>query len=67
MPKLLLSAEQQLHTLLSAKRFGGNFIKHLVEAGLVADPLNRARIFESWPEIEVQYGPRSVFYSEDLG
>jgi hypothetical protein len=49
------------------KRYGGNFYQCLAVAGINADPVNRVRIFEAFPEIEDDYGPMSVSYSEDLG
>jgi len=62
-----MSTEQQLHTLLTAQRFGGNFMRLLATAGLAADPQNKQRLFEAFPELENFYGPRTMFYSESLG
>ena len=62
-----LSAEQQIHTLLTAKHYGGSFYRLLAEAALVADPANRDTLLTAFPGINVTYGPKSVFYREDLG
>ncbi|NBS69077.1 hypothetical protein EBT31_09205 [bacterium] len=62
-----MTPDQQLHTLLTAQRFGGNFMKHLATAGLAADPQNRQVLFDAFPDLENFYGPRTMFYSEDLG
>jgi hypothetical protein len=48
-------------------RFGGNFERHLATACIVADPMNRQRLLDAFPEVESKYGPSSSFYSEDLG
>lgn len=58
---------QQHHTLLTAQRFGGMFMRQLAVAGLVADPLNRERIFAHFPELAETYGPGGAFYTEELG
>lgn len=62
-----MTSEQQIHTLLTAQRFGGNFIRLLATAGLAADPINRGLIFQCWPQMVQQYGPTSCLYSEELG
>jgi hypothetical protein len=62
-----MTPTQQLHTLFTMKRFGGNFYQCLAVAGINADSSNRTRIFEAFPEIEDTYGPMSALYSEDLG
>lgn len=62
-----MTTDQQIHTLLTAQRFGGNFIRLLATAGLAADPTNRALIFQHWPRLMQEYGPASCLYSEDLG
>lgn len=62
-----MTSNQQLHTLLTAQRFGGNFLRHLADAGLAADPNNRATLFQSFPQLAQVFGPGSALYSEDLG
>lgn len=62
-----LTCDQQVHTLLSCAKFGGNFARKLAEAALSADPTNRALVFRTWPMLVENYGPGSAFYSEELG
>jgi hypothetical protein len=62
-----MRSDQQVHTLLTAQRFGGNFFRKLAEAGLAADPINRAAIFSAFPQLPQTFGPHSALYSEDLG
>jgi hypothetical protein len=62
-----MTKTQALHTLLTMRRFGGNFEQHLAAAGLNADPVNRQRLLDAFPEVERKYGPATGFYSEDLG
>ena len=61
-----MTPKQQHYTLLTAMKFGGNFYKALAQAGLVADPVNRAQIFTAFPDLAIVYGPTAAFYSEDL-
>lgn len=62
-----MSTEQQVHTLLTAQHYGGNFMRHLAAAGLAADPTNRQTLFDAFPDLENFYGPLTAFYSEELG
>jgi|SanBayMetagenome_1026888.scaffolds.fasta_scaffold00568_5 hypothetical protein len=59
--------EIYLNTLLTAVRYGGCFIAKLAEAGLVADPVNRKRLFNCFPQLLLDYGPVSELYRTDLG
>lgn len=59
--------ESQIHfTLITMRKYGGQFFRLLAEATLHADPQNRSRVFEAFPEIIITYGPSSVFYSEQI-
>lgn len=62
-----MTKSQAFHTLLTMKRFGGNFEQHLAAAAISADPMNRQRLLTAFPEVEDNYGPASRWYSEDLG
>lgn len=62
-----MTTDQEIHCLLTARRFGGRFISLLAEAALAADPLNRGHLLLTFPEFEEMFGPRSIFYSEVLG
>jgi len=53
----------QIKTLSLAIRYGGDFTAALATAGLKADPLNRNRLFEAFPELERSYGPTSPFWA----
>jgi hypothetical protein len=64
---MVMTSDQQLHTLLTAQRFGGNFLRKLADAGLAADPINRAQLLRSFPQLGHTFGPHSTLYSEDLG
>jgi len=61
-----MTRDQEIHTLLTARRFGGNFICKLAEAGLAADPTNRMIIFAGFPQLRDEYGPDTQWYSEEL-
>lgn len=37
------------------KRFGGSFVQALAEAWLKADPVNRQKIKDTWPEYWSRY------------
>jgi hypothetical protein len=62
-----VTSDQQINTLLTAATFGGNFMRKLAEAGLAADPANRALLFMTFQQLTDDYGPASCLYSEDLG
>ena len=62
-----LTPEQQIATLLSARRFGGYFMQRLAEAGLAADPSNRATLFNAFPKLVEDYGPDAILHRTDLG
>jgi len=47
-------------TLQTALKYGGGFYRRLAEAGLAADPSNRQRIFDTWPELMTVYGPQTL-------
>ena len=49
-------------TLEMAILHGGPFHRKLAEAGLAADPINRAKIFRFFPDLVEKYGPQSAIY-----
>jgi hypothetical protein len=57
---------QVRHTVKTAAHFGGSFISKLANAALIADPRNRSRVLDAFPEIIALYGPGSAFYTESL-
>ena len=48
-------------TLLCMERFGGTFIANLAAAIRFADPSNRQRIWDAFPDILEKYGPNGMF------
>ena len=40
---------------------GGNFAAQLVRAFKAADPANRKKILDTWPELFEKYGPNGIF------
>lgn len=46
-------------TFITAAQFAGSFFTALAEAGLKADPINRERLLNAWPELYATYGPAS--------
>lgn len=48
-------------TLLCMERFGGTFTGHLAAALRTADPSNRQRIWDAFPDILKKYGPGGMF------
>lgn len=62
-----MTQHQTIHTLHTMSHFGGNFERHLAAACIAADPSNRARLLEAFPEVQEKWGPGSRWYSEELG
>jgi 2-oxo-4-hydroxy-4-carboxy--5-ureidoimidazoline (OHCU) decarboxylase len=48
-------------TLLCMERFGGTFCTKLAEALRYADPSNRQKILNAFPELVEKYGPTGPF------
>jgi len=51
-------------TLQTARIYGGGFLSRLAEAGILADPSNRQRLLDAFPEIEQCYGPDTHLYAQ---
>lgn len=49
-------------TLAAAAQYGGSFYQALAQAGLKADPRNRQRLLDAFPELVATYGPGSRFH-----
>lgn len=59
--------EKQIQaTVKTAHHYGGAFLSKVAEAAMHADPRNRDRVLDSFPEIVAEYGPGSAFYNEYL-
>ena len=50
----------------TAMHYGSQFERKQAEAGLYADPDNRALILRTFPFFLQKYGPSSTLYKEDL-
>ena len=61
---LPMTDSEVLNTFRTAEQHGGNFMTHLARAGIAADPINRAKLLRTWPEIYQTYGPGSALYKE---
>ena len=46
-------------TLMTAAQYGGSFYQALANAGLRADPRNRQRLLDAFPELVATYGAAS--------
>ena len=64
-PNLLMTDTEVLNTFRTAEKNGGQFMTHLARAGIAADPVNRAKLLRTWPEIYQTYGPGSALYKEE--
>ena len=59
--------EKQIQaTVRTAHHYGGSFLRKIAEAAMIADPRNRNRVLDAFPEIVARYGPGSAFYNEYL-
>jgi hypothetical protein len=47
-------------TLQTALMHGGGFDRRMAEAGLIADPANQQKIFDTWPHLATVYGPETL-------
>ncbi len=55
---------EQFHRMLGTIRHngqGGNFAVKLADCLAAADPINRQRLLEAFPELVERYGPESIF------
>ena len=59
-----MTESQTRATIRSAAHHGGSFMQKLAIAALAADPRNRSRILDAFPEMLAKYGPGSDLYSE---
>jgi len=59
-----MTDSEVLNTFRTAEHHGGQFMTHLARAGITADPVNRAKLLRTWPEIYQTYGPGSALYKE---
>lgn len=50
-------------TIERMEAYGGGFESALAVAYTKADPSNKQRIFDTWPELFEKYGPKGIFAS----
>lgn len=60
-----LTPTQQHQSLHLAVRYGGSFMAALAQAGLLADPANRAKLFDHFDQL-LEYGPDGPFWKSTL-
>jgi 2-oxo-4-hydroxy-4-carboxy--5-ureidoimidazoline (OHCU) decarboxylase len=59
-PKLMTSTE--LHAMIARMdSYGGSFVSSIAQALRFADPKNRQRLLDAFPDLVQQYGPDSQF------
>lgn len=59
-----MTPTQQHRTLQTAAEYGGSFFRALAQAGMLADPSNKQRLFDAFPEFKIMYGPGTNFHGE---
>ena len=57
-----MTDEEIFRTFQTAITSGGSFYAGLANAGLAADPQNKALILKTWPRLTSEYGPTSIHY-----
>ena len=56
---------EQFHSMLgTVRRNGGNFAVKLADCLAAADPINRQRLLDAFPELIERFGPESIFNRE---
>jgi hypothetical protein len=52
----------QLHSMITLMdQYGGSFVSTLAQALRYADPTNRQRLLDAFPDIVAKYGPGTKF------
>jgi hypothetical protein len=52
----------QFHAMTECMQtYGGTFVSHLATALRYADPVNRQKILDAFPDLVAKYGPTSQF------
>ena len=52
----------QLHAMLTLMdQYGGSFVSSIAQALRYADPTNRQRLLDAFPDLDSKYGPSSNF------
>jgi len=50
--------------LQTAMTYGGGFMARLADAGAHADPANRERLLQAFPELQQCFGPQTHLYTQ---
>lgn len=58
-----MTRTEQYCTLRCALHNANSFYATLAQAGLVADPMDLVKLFETFPALISDYGPESHFYA----
>ena len=61
-----MTGTEVLNIFKTAAHHGSGFQKRLAQAGILADPDNKALILRTWPFFVQTYGPGTALYKEDL-
>lgn len=61
-----MTPDEVYHTFAAAVDHGGSFYKLIGRAGLVADPSNRQRLLDAFPELVTTYGPDSYWQRREM-
>ena len=59
-----MTATETYWTLQTAMTYGGGFMARLADAGAHADPANRERLLQAFPELQQCFGPQTHLYAQ---
>jgi hypothetical protein len=59
----LMTYDEVYQMIFRMEKYGGSFVKALAEAFKVADPTNRQKLIDAFPNYVNEYGPNSQFTS----
>ena len=60
-PTQLMNSSQLFAMTALMETYGGTFVSHLATALRYADPVNRQKILDAFPDLVAKYGPASQF------
>ncbi len=58
-----MTYDEVFQMIACMEKYGGNFVKALANAFKAADPTNRQKLIEAFPNYVSEYGPNSPFVS----
>lgn len=62
-----MNLTEAVRTTEVMRKYGGRFMRSLIEPLLYADEINRQRLLDAFPEIEGIYGPGTAAYKALYG